>query len=194
VFEAIGTRAADLDGDGRAEILVTQSDDSNGAVHLALALREGKLIRKAMGQAIGQGNRWSHLLGGFNLPSHGKRVLAIETPHLAGYLLALRLEGGQLSEQARRLGFTTHAIGSRNLWEHALMRRGGKSEVVLQEVGHGRLAALTLQKGGRWDVRWTIPLNGAVSSNLLTGDFNGDGRDDLAFSGDEGNIYLLLSN
>ena len=133
-----------------------------------------------------------HLLGAFDVNGSGKKILAIETPHLAGYLLALRLHGRLLRERARRAGFTTHAIGSRNLWEFSLLRRRGVSEIVLQEVGNRRLAALALF-GNRWTLRWTYPLPAPVRSNILTSDFNRDGSDDLAFTDQAGTIHMLLS-
>ena len=105
---------------------------------MALALRKGRLIQKAKGTTIGLGNRWSHLLGAFDLGAGGKSILAIETPHLAGYLLALEMKGGRLAERARRPGFTTHSIGSGNVWEFAVIRRAGAAEIVVQEVSRGR--------------------------------------------------------
>jgi hypothetical protein len=192
VFEAIGALGGDLDGDGRAEILVTRSDYGSGAGHMALALRKGRLIQKAKGATIGLGNRWSHLLGAFDMGAGGISILAIETPHLAGYLLALEMKGGRLAERARRPGFTTHSIGSRNVWEFAVIRRAGAAEIVVQEVGRGRLAALALRKN-RWVIRWTIPLAGPVQSNIVGADLNGDGLDDLAFAGPGGKVHALLS-
>ena len=183
---------ADRDGDGRAEILVTRSDYGSGAGHMALALRKGRLIQKAKGATIGLGNRWSHLLGAFDLGAGGKSILAIETPHLAGYLLAFEMKGGRLAERARRPGFTTHSIGSRNVWEFAVIRRAGAADTVVQEVSRGRLAALALRKN-RWVIRWTIPLAGPVQSNIVAADLNGDGLDDLAFAGPGGKVHALLS-
>ncbi len=49
VFEAIGAAAGDLDGDGKEEVLITQSGHSSGAVHFVLALQHGNLVRKATG-------------------------------------------------------------------------------------------------------------------------------------------------
>ncbi len=57
---------------------------------------------------------------------------------------------------------------------------------------YAAIAALALRKG-RWAVRWTIPLAAPVGSNLAAADFNGDGRDDLAFAGEDGRIRILLS-
>jgi hypothetical protein len=199
-FEALGALTADLDGDEREKILVTRSDDEGGAAHLALELKSGKLVLKATGSAIGMGNRWSHLLGAFDLEPPGgpvplgRHILAIETPHLAGYLLALDMAGGRLRERARRPGFTTHAIGSRNLWMFAPLRRAGETEIVLQEVGGRRLSALGLQKGGGgWEYRWRLPLKSPVASNIAAGDFNGDGKDDLAWADERGRISAILS-
>lgn len=192
VFEALGALTADIDGDGREEILVTRSDDASGAAHLALALRGGKLILKAAGDAIGLGNRWSHLLGAHRMGKAGMRILAIETPHLAGYLLALEPVKGRLIERARRPGFSTHAIGSRNLWQHTAFQRAGAFEIVVPVIGGRRLAALSLE-AGRWAARWTIPLESPVASNLVSGDFNGDGQADLAFASENGAVRALLS-
>ena len=192
VFEALGTLAADIDGDGREEILVTRSDDASGAAHLALSLRGGKLLLKAAGTAIGMGNRWSHLLGVHHMGKGKAQVLAIETPHLAGYLLALEQAGDNLSERARRPGFSTHTIGSRNLWQHTVSLRAGAHEIVVPKIGGRHLAALAL-KSGRWVSRWTIPLASSLASNLVSGAFNEAGRADLAFADEKGAVRMLLS-
>ena len=80
VFETIGTLASDLDKDGKQEILVTQSDFDSGAVHIVLGMRGEKFTLKARGSAIGTGNRWSHLLGVFNIDGSAPKILAVETP------------------------------------------------------------------------------------------------------------------
>ncbi len=193
VFEAIGTLASDLDKDGKQEIIVTRSDSVGGAAHLVLEMKNNNLTLKARGAAIGQANRWSHLLGAFHIDGGIPKVLAVETPHLAGFLLALRLSGGQLRERARAAGFTTHALGSRNLWEFALLRRRGVVEVVVQQVGRRHLSALALF-GNRWRVRWSRPIPSAVRSNILAADFNHDAKDDIAFVDQSGRVHIYLSN
>ena len=189
VFEALGALAADIDGDGREEIPVTRSD-ARGTAHLLLGLEKGELRVKARGASAG--SRWSHVLGAFDVDHSGIKVLAVEAPHMAGSLLALRIHQGDLRERARRPGFTTHAAGSRNMWQFALLRRGGFVEVVLQERGRKRLAALALV-GNRWKLRWTLDLTSPAASNIVAGDFDGDGRDDLALADAAGNLLLLLS-
>ena len=192
VFETIGTLTSDLDRDGKQEILVTRSDNDRGAAHLVLEMRDNKFALKARGGAIGVGNRWSHLLGAFNIDGDAPKVLAIETPHLAGFLLALRLRGNRLRERARKAGFTTHTIGSRNLWEFALLRRRGIVEVVVQQIGRRRLSALALF-GNRWYSRWSHPIPSPIRSNMLVADFNQDGKDDIAFVDQSGLVHIYLS-
>ncbi|MEK6712476.1 MAG: VCBS repeat-containing protein [Nitrospinota bacterium] len=187
VFEALGAIAADLDGDRREELLLTRSDAQGGAAHLVLGLEKGMLEVKAQGRPAGGSNRWSHLLGAFDVDSSGMKLLAVETPHLSGSLIALRMRGGELRERARRPGFTTHTIGSRNLWQFALLRRGGLTEVVLQDRDRNRLVGLALL-GNRWKVRWTLPLPSPVLSNIEAGDFDGDGQEDLALADGAGSL------
>lgn len=192
VFEAIGALTSDLDKDGKQEILVTRSNYDSGATHLVLGMRNNKLVLKAQGDAIGVGNRWSHLLGAFNIDGSAPKVLAVETPHLAGFLLALRLHGKRLRERARMAGFTTHTVGSRNLWEFTLLRRRGVVEVVMQEVGRQHLSGLSLF-GNRWHFQWSRPIPSPVHSNILTADFNQDAKDDIAFVDQSGLVHIYLS-
>ena len=192
VFETIGTLVSDLDKDGKQEILVTQSDSDNGAAHLVLGMRNNKLALKARGGAIGLKNRWSHLLGAFNIDGDAPKVVAVETPHLAGFLLALRLSGKRLRERARMAGFTTHSIGSRNLWEFTLLRRRGVVEIVMQRVGRRHLSGLALF-GNRWHFRWSRSIPSPVHSNILTADFNQDEKDDIAFADQSGLVHIYLS-
>lgn len=192
VFEAIGTLASDLDKDGKQEILITKSDSDSGAAHLVLGMRNKKLMLKARSSAIGTGNRWSHLLGAFNIDGNAAKVLAVETPHLEGFLLALRLSDKRLRERARMAGFTTHSVGSRNLWEFTLLRRRGVVEIVMQEVGRQHLSGLALF-GNRWHFRWSRPIPSPVRSNILTADFNQDAKDDIAFVDQSGLVHIYLS-
>ena len=192
VFETIGTLVSDLDKDGKHEILVTKSDFDSGAAHLVLGMRNKKLMLKARSDAIGTGNRWSHLLGAFNIDGSAPKILAVETPHLSGLLLALRLSGNRLRERARMAGFTTHSVGSRNLWKFALLRRRGVVEAVMQEIGQQYLSGLALF-GNRWHFRWSRPIPSPVRSNLLTADFNQDAKDDIAFVDQAGLVHIYLS-
>lgn len=192
VFETIGTLVSDLDKDGKQEILVTQSDSDNGAAHLVLGMKNKKLALKARGGAIGLKNRWSHLLGAFNIDGDAPKVVAVETSHLAGFLLALRLSGKRLRERARMAGFTTHSIGSRNLWEFTLLRRRGVVEIVMQRVGRRHLSGLALF-GNRWHFRWSRSIPSPVHSNILTADFNQDEKDDIAFADQSGLVHIYLS-
>ena len=192
VFETIGTLSSDLDKDGKQEILVTQSDSDSGAAHLVLGMKEGKFTLKARSSAIGTGNRWSHLLGVFYIDGNAPKILAVETPHLSGFLLALRLSGKRLRERARIAGVTTHSIGSRNLWEFTLLRRRGVVEVVAQEASRQHLSGLALF-GNRWSFRWSRPIPSPVRSNILAADFNQDTKDDIAFVDQSGLVHIYLS-
>ncbi len=192
VFKAIGALASDLDRDGKQEILVTKRDPENGSTHLVLGMRNKKLVLKARSKTIGTGNRWSHILGAFNIDGGDSKILAVETPHLAGSLLALRLSDKRLRERARMGGVTTHSVDSRNPWKFALLRRRGLVEIVIQEIGHRHLNGFALF-GNRWHSRWSQPIPSPVRSNILTADFNQDEKDDIAFADQSGLVHIYLS-
>ena len=62
VFEGIAPFWADIDGDGREDLVATVSNGTLGA-RLRAYLWDGARIREEVdGQAIGRGNRWRHQL------------------------------------------------------------------------------------------------------------------------------------
>ncbi len=187
-FASPGALAADLDGDGKEEILLTRSVPGGGAAHLVLAFGGGRLSLRARGEA-GAGAR---LLGAFRIDGGAPKVLAVEDPPPAGFLVALRPSGGRLRERARAAGFSAHAAGARNVGRFALLRRRGIVEVALPRTDGRRLGALALF-GSRWRLRWSRPLPAPPRSNLLAADFNADAKDDLAFVDQAGVARVYLS-
>jgi hypothetical protein len=108
VFEDVEVRLADLDGDGRPEVVVVETDLNRGA---ALAVY-GPGGRIAATPFIGQRNRWLAPAGIGDLDGDGRVEIAyVDRPHLRADLVILRLEGDRLAEIARLPGVTNHRIG-----------------------------------------------------------------------------------
>lgn len=114
VFEDLTPRLADLDGDGRTEIVTVVSDEKAGARLSIWGIVDDMLVERAAGEPIGRANRWLN-----PLPVRDDApVMAVITPHLGGPLLQWRFENEALSDPLRLGGetlFSNHTIGSRDL-------------------------------------------------------------------------------
>lgn len=108
VFEDIEARLADLDGDGRDEVVVVESDLALGA-SLAVYGPGGKIAATPF---IGQANRWLAPAGIADFDGDGRVEIAyVDRPHLLKELVFVRLEGDRLVETLRLPGLTNHRIG-----------------------------------------------------------------------------------
>jgi FG-GAP-like repeat len=108
VFEDVEARLADLDGDGRAEVIVVETDLALGA-SLAVYGPGGKIASTAF---IGQPYRWLAPAGIADFDGDGRIEIAyVDRPHLVAELVFVRLAGDRLVETARLPGLTNHRIG-----------------------------------------------------------------------------------
>jgi hypothetical protein len=165
VIEGIAPIWVDLTGDGRREIVVTLSDAAQGA-RLAVFSEEGELL--AAGPAIGQGLRWRHQLVAAPLGPDGEMELAdVLTPHIGGVVEFYRMSGDRLEIAARAPGYSSHAIGSRNL-DAALagdLDGDGRVEVLVPDQAKVNLGAVRHEVEGAREV-WSVPIGGGLGTNL----------------------------
>ncbi|GMR09389.1 MAG: hypothetical protein BMS9Abin28_0207 [Anaerolineae bacterium] len=183
VIEGIAPIWADLDGDGAREIIVTESDADQGAQIVAYDERG---IRVAAGPAIGAGSRWRHQLAVAPFGPNGELELAsVLTPHIGGVVEFYQMRGDRLEIVARVPGYSSHAIGSRNL-DMAIagdLDGDGRIELLVPDQAQEILGAIRRNSEGAEAV-WSIPIGGKLSSNLAAVAFpNGDmavgvGRED----------------
>ena len=188
VIEGIMPLWADLNGDGRREVIVTQSDAQNGAQIVAYD-ENGELV--AIGPAIGQGYRWRHQLVVAPFGPNGEMELVnVRTPHIGGVVEFYQMVGDELQIMAREPGFTSHVIGSRNL-DMALagdVDGDGIIEVLLPNQARTELGAIRRTADGA-EVAWTAPLEGVLSSNLAAATL-ADGRMIVGAGRDDGKLRL----
>ncbi len=108
VFEDTTARLADLDGDGRPEVIVVETDLALGA-SLAVYDTHGK---RAATPYLGQTHRWLAPAGTGDFDGDGRIEIAyVDRPHLQRDLVFVRLAGDQLLEVARVPNLTNHRIG-----------------------------------------------------------------------------------
>lgn len=173
VFEDLRPRVVDLDGDGSEEVIVVKSRAGAGASLAVLSIRSGRLIPFAETPAIGTHHRWLNPVGVADVDGDGRLdVVLVQTPHLAGPLVAYTFGPHGFVEIGRVAGFSNHAIGSRALGLGALLDADGDGlpEAVVP-AGDRRSLRVVSFAGGR------IRDLGAVAlPDEAAGDFVVDGR------------------
>jgi hypothetical protein len=108
VFEDVTARLADIDGDGRSEVVVVETDLSLGA-SLAVYGPEGRIAATGF---IGRRHRWLAPAGIADFDGDGRVEIAyVDRPHLVAELVYVRLEGSRLVELRRVPDLTNHRIG-----------------------------------------------------------------------------------
>jgi hypothetical protein len=138
VFEDTEPRVVDVDGDGRAEVVVVETHRDQGA-RLAIYNARGLV---AATPYIGQRNRWLAPVAAADLDGDGAVELAyIDRPHLAKTLLVWRFGAGRLTQVASLDGFTNHRIGERDI-AGGLRDCGTGPEMVVASADWQRLVGI----------------------------------------------------
>ncbi|TDT74817.1 VCBS repeat protein [Litoreibacter halocynthiae] len=137
VFEDVAPRLADVDGDGKPEVVVVETQVNTGA-QLAVYDETGKI---AATPHIGRANRWLAPVGIADLDGDGHIELAfIDRPHLAKTLRIWRYRDGTLEHVADQPGLTNHRIGERDIGG-GLRICGGQVEMITASADWRRVIA-----------------------------------------------------
>lgn len=139
VFEDTEPRVVDVDGDGRAEVVVVESHQNQGA-RLAIYNASGLV---AATPYIGTRNRWLSPVAVADMDGDGAVELAyIDRPHLAKTLLIWRFQDGVLSQVTALGGLTNHRIGERDIGG-GLRDCGAGPEMIVASADWRHLMAVT---------------------------------------------------
>ncbi|MGH8618555.1 MAG: FG-GAP repeat domain-containing protein [Burkholderiales bacterium] len=170
VFEDLEPRLADLDGDGRDEVLVVRSNPRTGAALAVFGVREGRLALLAEAAPIGRGNRWLNPVGVADLDGDGSPEIAVVlTPHIGGTLVVYRYTGSALQERARLSGFSNHALGSHALSGAAIVDADGdgRMDLVVPSADRRVIRVIAFDDGKLREIA-AVPLPAAAAGNITT--------------------------
>ncbi|HIN25189.1 MAG TPA: hypothetical protein EYM73_12530 [Dehalococcoidia bacterium] len=190
VVEGISPIWADLNGDGRREIIVTISDSEQGAQVVVYSESGNQL---AAGPAVGRGNRWRHQIAVAPFGVNGELELAeVLTPHIGGIAGFYRLDGESLNLVAQQAGVTSHTIGSRNLDMGIAgdLDGDGQPELVVFDQSFTDLTAMRRTADGI-EIAWQTPVGGKAATNLAS--VNLDGGISLGVGRDDGVLRIWLA-
>ena len=170
VFEDRLARLADVDGDGRDEVIVVHSYLDAGAALAVYEVRDGALRRKAEARAIGRPSRWLNPIGVADFDGDGTpEVAAVITPHIGGILKIYSVEGDALVEEAStNRGFSNHFIGSRELGLSAMADANGDgvTDILVPSADRGALRIVTFA-GGKFAEIASVALPARVNTALV---------------------------
>lgn len=115
VFEDLIPRIADINSDGRNDVVLVRSEVGQGAALAVYSIATGtdkRLAELAATPPIGTGNRWLAPVGIADFNNDGaKDVAYIQTPHIGGILRVWSYSNGTLMEIAQSPGYSNHHIG-----------------------------------------------------------------------------------
>ena len=111
VFEDLTPRIADLDGDGRNEVLAIRSSLRAGAALVAYDLAGSSLIEIDSTPPIGLPNRWLNVAGIADFTGdRSLDIAAVRTPHIGGTLDIVTLDRRRFRTIASAKGFSNHRL------------------------------------------------------------------------------------
>ena len=151
VFEDRTPRLADLDGDGRREIITIRASLAQGGSVAVYGVRGGSLVELGATPFIGRANRWLNIAGIADfLGRGGLQVAFVETPHIGGTLKLASFDGQAMRVVAQAGGFSNHEIHSREQRLSAVTDIDGDGivDLALPDAQRTSLVLVRMANGG----------------------------------------------
>ncbi len=193
VFEDLTPRIADLDGDGRNEVLAIRSSLRAGAAMVAYDLAGSSLIEIDSTPPIGQPNRWLNVAGIADFTGdRSLDIAAVRTPHSDGTLEIVTLDRRRFRVVDREPGFSNHVFGSTELGMSAVARINDDNIVDLAVPDQDRrvLRFMTVAGGSLREIG-RVPLDGPIVTAI--GVLNAMDNPTFVFGLEDGRL-IAISN
>jgi FG-GAP-like repeat len=162
VFEDRFARLVDLDGDGRDEIILIESDALKGSATVVLALQNSntakslnklpELVERARSPHTGSTFRWLNPVGVADFDSDGKLDIAsVITPHIGGLLTLYHYAPPKLEPFAQAMDTSNHRMGDLEQQVAVIVeQKGMRPIIVVPDMQLKALHALRWDAPGQW--------------------------------------------
>jgi len=192
VFEDLNPRIADINGDGRDEVVVVKAYLKRGAALAVIGEARGRYRIVAETPPLGQPRRWLDPAGIADFSGDGRTSIAlVRQPHVIGQLELWQWQNGRLRKTAEMEGFSNHIIGTRAIAMSAIadFDADGISDLALPSLDRTRLRIISFapEDNPREIASIALPASAVTNFALLT---NSAGKPLIALALADGSLVV----
>ena len=173
VFEDLTPRLADLDGDGRDEIVVVKSYLARGSAIAVIGQRNGRYQIVAETPPLGGPRQWLDPAGIGDFNGDGKMDIAVvRQPHAVGALELWTYADGRLRRGPTLDGFSNHVAGTRAIGMSAVadFDGDGTPDLAIPSLDRGSLRIVTFKPVAQDIASIKLPSDARTNLGLVARD------------------------